>query len=901
MRGQVLFNNPSNSAQKGRNNLMKITIISFVLIFPVLMTGYVDGDGCYIPAVEVDIYEPGQNAVISWDGQTERLYLSVDIYGNEGTDGFHVVPLPSEPEISLGDISIFSKLNDLVQDDWVYIESDDYSNSNAYSGGGADEEKKVVVTQQKQIGEHDITIIKVIDPDDFKEQLLDIVEDTGIDIQKWPDGLNDIIETYTRKGIDYFSVDHYAIKSNEASIKPVIYEFESDAVFFPLQISSILEAGTKVTLGIVHPPHIELDMTCFKNSTFDTYIKKNLDRDDLKDLDENILNHIGDEATLTFFQFKTNLKDLKGDVVLPALRLVTGISDPKDFSFPIWRIRGGYKIHETKYAFIIENSNDGQILCINGIKNNIEWNMSLDEGIEILKRTMLEVEGHQGEYYPIIMDTIDHRTNHFRKIFKIDPENGDIVWSVHIDNYADSPREFRTIADENGKKHILVGVRDNMTIINMNTGEIEKKYSEFWDLNSYPRHFVSTDNGDRIIFHGRDRLSYCFDPFLEGLPQYYSPYSNSTVNYNMEDLTLASFNVGIIHVFESNNTLLGLSYGNYSGRNLFDLWDLNSGEHLDLLNLSFMGSIIAIPKWGDLDLDGVDEVLFLHWGLNYTGEIYALSLEFLTFTVDFDVVILTEYNGEIEWKIVDFCGDGDLDLLVRSGYETENIVIEEPIGVLDIWNGSVIFKGKTGIDPFERIGEGSVVLSLFIRLEDGRFSFFNHEKGILEPFELDIPDRYEDTFEQRYIYYLDFDGDLNKEILILKNSNSQSFRQIYYVDPDSDTAVYEECIYGYSHPIVSVDSGEGDSLIFVSKNMFYWISGDIDDSRGPVQVLDMDQENVEIRLNPADDDDGIIQPDDMITFIIAIIFLLTFVIIFLVVMYVVKISKSMKRSKSQEK
>ena len=37
-------------------------------------------DRCILPITDVDVYGPGQKAIIAWNGEVERLILSTDIY-----------------------------------------------------------------------------------------------------------------------------------------------------------------------------------------------------------------------------------------------------------------------------------------------------------------------------------------------------------------------------------------------------------------------------------------------------------------------------------------------------------------------------------------------------------------------------------------------------------------------------------------------------------------------------------------------------------------------------------------------------------------------------------------------------------------------------------------------------
>ena len=46
----------------------------------------------------VSIYEPGQKAIIAWNGTEEMLILSTDVNASEDTLALRILPLPSEPK-----------------------------------------------------------------------------------------------------------------------------------------------------------------------------------------------------------------------------------------------------------------------------------------------------------------------------------------------------------------------------------------------------------------------------------------------------------------------------------------------------------------------------------------------------------------------------------------------------------------------------------------------------------------------------------------------------------------------------------------------------------------------------------------------------------------------------------
>jgi hypothetical protein len=223
----------------------------------------------------------------------------------------------------------------------------------------------------------------------------------------------------------------------------------------------------------------------------------------------------------------------------------------------------------------------------------------------------------------------------------------------------------------------------------------------------------------------------------------------------------------------------------------------------------------------------------------------------------------------------------------------------QPMGILDIRNGTVIFKGFSGMDPFEGVDEGSILNEVVVRTMEGRFAVFNHESGISEPFDLNVDIDAPRLKENGYVHYADMNGDGQKEILLLADD---IIGEIYLLDPGEGPEVQHGCIYGYSHPLVTIGSEEGDRVLISSKNSFIWLGSGAGLDGQIVEVLEMDQFNVDIRSNvksDEDDDAGVEIEDDALPFVIGVGVLLLIVILLVLVlisMKVVKAATGMDRS-----
>jgi hypothetical protein len=64
---------------------------------------------------EVSVYEPGQKAIIAWNGKEEILILSTNVHSDDESLVVELLPLPSEPErVELASFSSFEEIEQII-------------------------------------------------------------------------------------------------------------------------------------------------------------------------------------------------------------------------------------------------------------------------------------------------------------------------------------------------------------------------------------------------------------------------------------------------------------------------------------------------------------------------------------------------------------------------------------------------------------------------------------------------------------------------------------------------------------------------------------------------------------------------------------------------------------------
>ncbi|MBU0612858.1 DUF2330 domain-containing protein, partial [Patescibacteria group bacterium] len=180
-----------------RKTLYILTL--FALILPQLAMA----DGMLMPLPNYWVQETAQKAVIFYDGGVETMVVSITFQGDAENFGW-VIPAPSKPTITKGSDELFTSLEELTRNYFVF--SDDSNRYDILSQGGL-EEKTVTVIETKQIEYYEVTTLSATDKDALTEWL----NDNGY---SYPSSASYILNSYIENG--WFFV---AMKINTESLE----------------------------------------------------------------------------------------------------------------------------------------------------------------------------------------------------------------------------------------------------------------------------------------------------------------------------------------------------------------------------------------------------------------------------------------------------------------------------------------------------------------------------------------------------------------------------------------------------------------------------------------------------------------------------------------------------------
>ncbi|MDI6839837.1 MAG: DUF2330 domain-containing protein [bacterium] len=287
----------------------------FLLIF-LTSISLADRGMISITRPDISIYEPGQKAIIGWDGNNEVMILAVDARADTECKVLEILPLPSKPTVDEGNFKSFEEIQRLIRKNAPRIEAL-YKGRELLAPG-------VEILFHKKIGPHNITCVKALEYREFVNWILNFVKSQGVDTISMPHELLYIINNYLRNGIQHFVFDIVELSKETNSIVPLIYKFKSPYLFFPLHISTLAKGDTRIQVFLV-TKHIPWPTAVepFRIGKYRAYGPKRegdiifkVTKDELKSIEPALAKLIRNDAWLTAIEFEGNISELTTDLKL---------------------------------------------------------------------------------------------------------------------------------------------------------------------------------------------------------------------------------------------------------------------------------------------------------------------------------------------------------------------------------------------------------------------------------------------------------------------------------------------------------------------------------------------------------------------------------------------------------
>ncbi|NIP26683.1 MAG: DUF2330 domain-containing protein [Phycisphaerae bacterium] len=293
---------------------------SYICIIGVLLTVFfvppktcpADKGGWHLSTKPVTLTESGQRAIVGWGGETEILCLATDVSSSEKTKVIEFLPLPSEPNVALGSKDTFEAVEKLLARRDVKFFKERTSKGGG-GGGLLEVAEPFRITFHKRLGAHDVTVVKVNRPDDFADWVQEKARALTGGQVSLPDSIRKLISKYLNKyNCPYFVFDVIEVGPDPQSVEPIIYEFKSPVVFYPLEISSTFHGNTSIDL-VVFSRYL-VDRRPFQERMFLLSNFAEVSASDMKEVFPRLNQLLGKSAFVQAFRYTGRIDRLRGNI-----------------------------------------------------------------------------------------------------------------------------------------------------------------------------------------------------------------------------------------------------------------------------------------------------------------------------------------------------------------------------------------------------------------------------------------------------------------------------------------------------------------------------------------------------------------------------------------------------------
>jgi hypothetical protein len=278
----------------------------------------------------VSVYEPGQKAILAWNGEEEVLILSTDVTSSAETLVLEILPLPSAPVVEAASFQAFERIQSLIWTEGVAL-AHFGTQSEARTGS-------VEIVFHEEIGPHNITVVKANDATELVEWMQEFLATSGIDEATSLQNFESVVKEYMTRGFRYYVLDLITVLPEARSVDPILYRFNSSALYYPLLISSPIAGETQITLFLLTEGKVianprPMQLAYYESATSTPLgtrrIQLVLSKGELSQIDLRVAELFQDSAWLTVLTFDGPMRWLYQDLMLSH-----GIASDTSAAFP---------------------------------------------------------------------------------------------------------------------------------------------------------------------------------------------------------------------------------------------------------------------------------------------------------------------------------------------------------------------------------------------------------------------------------------------------------------------------------------------------------------------------------------------------------------------------------------
>jgi hypothetical protein len=195
--------------------------------------------GAPAPRPGQDVIVDKEHAILSWDGDQERIELLLDMLTDADDVGL-IFPTPSPATVTAGDRQTFVDIEEAIQPKQVIV--DDWwagDEGDGAAGGAAPPE----VLDQVQLGPVEATTLEASDADGLTAWL----DENGYEIR---DEIAEGLDDYVARGWYFVALKLTSDVPLEGGLDPIRFTFDSDELVYPMALSKVATTTQKARLYV---------------------------------------------------------------------------------------------------------------------------------------------------------------------------------------------------------------------------------------------------------------------------------------------------------------------------------------------------------------------------------------------------------------------------------------------------------------------------------------------------------------------------------------------------------------------------------------------------------------------------------------------------------------------------
>jgi len=272
--------------------------------------------------VDIPVFESEQKAIVAWNGSVETLIISTDVNATENSTALEILPLPSNPDkIEAGDLESFNQTQNLIEL---------HAPTTSRYGEDVPGSPGINITFQEKIGAHNITVVEASDAQEFMGWVENFLLNNGIEYNISSARLEPLVINYINRGMNFFVFDLIELNTSERSVEPIVYQFETDFLYYPLEISSLASGNTEISLFTLTNDKIE--KSCVSTAGFDivNYIWKGygyprprpvpvefeINEEELENISSCAAELFEGDAWLTAWRYNGSIENFESDFMI---------------------------------------------------------------------------------------------------------------------------------------------------------------------------------------------------------------------------------------------------------------------------------------------------------------------------------------------------------------------------------------------------------------------------------------------------------------------------------------------------------------------------------------------------------------------------------------------------------